>query len=255
MKIEAFTVNGMPLIKEGDDLAGIIASSIAIEDGDIVIICSTIVSKAEGRTISLDEVKPGKKAIAIAKRSDDDAKFIQVVLNESSEVLLEHPFLLSQTRHGHVCVNAGVDRSNIEEGYLVLLPEDPDKSARKIRREIFRKTGKKVAVIITDTNGRAFKEGQTGAAIGVAGMAPFLDWRGRHDLFGRELHVKNEAIVDELAGLGNLLTGEADGGTPVAIVRGYKYRARKASIREIYREEKSDIIKKALRKFRETEKA
>lgn len=254
MKIEAFTINGIPLIKAGDNLAEIIANRTSLESGDIVIICSTIVSKSESRIVALEEIKPGKRAVAIAKRNADDPGFIQAVLSESSKVLMEHPFLLCQTKQGHVCVNAGVDRSNIEDGYLVLLPENPDKSAGRIKQGIFKKTGKKVAVIITDTNGRAFKEGQTGVAIGVAGMAPLLDWRGKHDLFGRELQVKNEAIIDELAGLGNLLTGEADGGTPIAIVRGYKYIARRASIKEIYRDEKFDIIKRALRKLKSTEK-
>ncbi|MEM2934663.1 MAG: coenzyme F420-0:L-glutamate ligase [Halobacteria archaeon] len=254
MRIEAFTINGIPLIKEGDDLAEFISSRTELMDGDIILICSTVVSKAEGRVVPLEKLKPSERAIEIAKRNDDDPRFIQAVLNESGEVFIEHPFLLCQTKYGHVCVNAGVDRSNVEEGYVVLLPENPDLSARKIQRGILRKTGKKIGVIITDTNGRAFKEGQTGVAIGIAGVSPFMDWRGKRDLFGRELKVKNEAIVDELAALGNLLTGEADGGTPVAVVRGYKYIARKASIKEIYREEKFDIIKRALRKLREAEK-
>jgi coenzyme F420-0:L-glutamate ligase/coenzyme F420-1:gamma-L-glutamate ligase len=254
MRIEAFTIDGIPLIKEGDDLAGIIASRAKLMDGDILLISSTVVSKAEGRIISLEELKPSERAMEIAKRNDDDPRFIQAVLNESREVLIEHPFLLCQTKYGFVCVNAGVDRSNVEEGYVVLLPENPDLSARNIQRAIYRKTGRKVGVIITDTNGRAFKEGQTGVAIGIAGIAPFMDWRGKRDLFGRELKVKNEAIVDELAALGNLLMGEANGGTPVAVVRGYKYIARRASIKEVFREEKFDIVKRALRKLREVER-
>ncbi len=250
MKIEAFTVKDIPLIKKGDDLAQLITERVDLENGDIVIVCSTVVSKSEGRIVRLENIKPGKRAIAVAKRNEDDSGFVQAVLNESGRVLLESPFLLCQTKYGHVCVNAGVDRSNIEDGYLVLLPVDPDRSARRIRRAIFRDTGKRVAVIVTDTNGRAFKEGQTGVAIGIAGISPTKDWRGKRDLFGRELQVKNEAVVDELAGLGNLLTGEADGGTPVAIVRGYKYRQGKASIKEIYRDEKFDVIKRALRKLK-----
>ncbi len=248
MKAEAFAVENIPLIKKGDDIARILTEKAELEEHDIVVISSTIVSKAEGRVVSLNKIKATERAKIIAKTNQNDPRFVQAVLNESEEILLESPFLLVRTRNGSICVNAGIDRSNVEGGdNVLLLPEDPDKSARKIKESIFKLTGRRISVIITDTNGRAFRMGQTGAAIGVAGMKVTKDWRGTKDLFGRVLEVKNEAVVDELAGFANILMGEGSGGTPAVVIRGLELYYEYNGIKELYRPEEEDVIRRALK--------
>lgn len=248
MSVIAFAVENIPLIKQGDDIARILSGKTELKEHDIIVISSTIVSKSEGRIISLDDVKVTEKAKTIAKRNANDPRFIQAVLDESEEVLLESPFLLVRTKSGSICVNAGIDHSNVEGGdNILLLPKDPDASALDIKKSIFKYTGKKVSVIITDTNGRAFRMGQTGAAIGIAGIKATLDWRGTEDLFGRVLEVKNEAVVDEIAGFANILMGEGSGGTPIVIIRGLNLYHESYGIRELFRPEEEDVIRKALR--------
>ncbi len=248
MKATSFAVENIPLIKQGDDIARILSEKAELKEHDIVIISSTIVSKSEGRIISLDDVKVTEKAKTIAKRNNNDPRFVQAVLDESEEILLESPFLLVRIRNGSICVNAGIDRSNVEGSEnVLLLPEDPDASALDIKKSIFKYTGKKVSVIITDTNGRAFRMGQTGAAIGIAGIKATRDWRGTKDLFGRVLEVKNEAVVDEIAGFANILMGEGNGGTPIVIIRGLDLYHESYGIKELYRPEEEDVIRKALK--------
>jgi len=198
----AFAVKNIPLIRKGDDIARILTQRAQIMEHDIVVVSSTVVSKAEGRVISQANLDPTERAKLIGIKNNCDPRFVQAVLDESTEVLLESPFLLVRIKNGSICVNAGIDHSNVEgSDNILLLPEDPDKSALEIKRSLFDYTGKNVSVIITDTNGRAFRIGQTGAAIGCAGIKPTRDWRGTKDLFGRILEVKNEGIVDEIAGL------------------------------------------------------
>ncbi len=248
LSVTAFTVENIPLIKAGDDLARILNGKTELKEHDIVVISSTIVSKSEGRIVSLDNVNVTEKAKTIAKRNDNDPRFVQAVLDESEEILLESPFLLVRTRNGSICVNAGIDHSNVEgEKNILLLPDDPDKSARQIKESIFKYTSKKVSVVITDTNGRAFRIGQTGAAIGIAGIKASRDWRGTKDLFGRVLEVKNEAVVDEIAGFANILMGEGNGGTPIVIIRGMGMYHESYGIRELFRPEKEDVIRRALK--------
>lgn len=248
MKVIAFTIQNIPLIQEGDDIGRIISERAEIEEYDIIVVSSTIVSKSEGRVISLNNVKVTERAEIIAKKIGNDARFVQAVLDQSKEILLESPFLLVRNHIGNICVNAGIDRSNIEgEDNILLLPEDADKSAREIKEAIFKHTGKKVSVIITDTSGRAFRIGQTGVAIGVAGITTTIDWRGTKDLFGKMLEVKNEAVVDEISGFANLLMGEGDGATPVVIIRGLRLYQERCSITQIYRTEEEDVISKALK--------
>lgn len=248
MNAEAITVENIPLIKPGDDIARIIAERAKLEEKDIIIISSTIVSKSENRIFSLDGIKVTGRAETIAKKNSSDPRFVQVVLDESEEVLLDSPFLLVRMKNGSICVNAGIDRSNVEgQENVLLLPEVPDESAGRIRDSLFKLTGKKVSVIITDTNGRAFRIGQTGAAIGIAGIRPTRDWRGTRDLFGRVLEVKNEAVVDEIAGFGNFLMGEGNGGTPVVIIRGLNLYHESSGIKELFRPEREDVILRALR--------
>lgn len=250
MSTEAFAVENIPLIKQGDDIARILCEKARIEEHDIVVISSTIVSKAEGRVLSLKSVNATESAKIIAKRNNSDPRFVQAVLNESEEILLESPFLLVMAKNGSICVNAGIDRSNVEgSDNVLLLSKNPDKSALLIKESIFRYAGKKASVIITDTNGRAFRLGQTGAAIGIAGIRATRDWRGKKDLFGRVLEVKNEAIVDELAGFANILMGEGSGGTPVVIIRGLELYGESCGIKELYRPEEEDVIRRALGKL------
>ena len=247
MKATAFAVENFPLIKPGDDIGRLIVEKAELEEHDIIVVSSTIVSKSENRILPLDKVKVTPKAKAIAKKNDNDPRFVQAVLNESSEVFIESPFLLVLTKNGSICVNAGIDHSNVQGSEnILLLPEDPDKSAKKIKETIFELTGKKVSVIITDTNGRAFRMGQTGAAIGIAGIMPTRDWRGTKDLFGRVLEVKNEAIIDEFAGFANILMGEGNGGMPVVIIRGLDFYRESCCIKELYRPEEEDMIRRAL---------
>ena len=245
MKVTAFTVDDVPMIQKGDDLAKIAVERAKIQDGDIVVFASTIVSKAEGRRYLLEAIKPTAEAEELAILNKEDPKFIQFVLDNSTRVLMKHP-LLVQTVQGNVCINAGIDRSNTESGYILLLPEDSDRSARKIRDRIKKLTGKKVAVIITDTNGRSFREGQIGVAVGCAGIAALYDRRGDVDLFGHELKITIQAITDEVAACANMLMGEANEGTPIAVIRGYKHLADDRGIKVSYRTDDTDLVKQAL---------
>ncbi|WP_292377611.1 coenzyme F420-0:L-glutamate ligase [Methanosarcina sp. UBA289] len=248
MKFEAIAVENIPLIHNGDNLPSIIYENIEFQDRDIVIVASTVVAKAEGEIFRLEDITPGKVALEIATRSGKDARFIQSVLSRSREVLVEKPFMLVTTLAGHTCVNAGVDESNIEDGFLLYPPKNPDASAARLGEELEKLSGKKLSVIVTDTNGRAFKIGQTGAAIGIYKIKPVKHWIGEKDLFGKVLEITEEAIADELAGTANLLMGEGAGGTPVVVIRGLDYYYNEnTSIREMYRSEELDIIKKGLR--------
>jgi len=246
-----FAIENIPLIKKGDDIARILSQRTQLAEYDIVVISSTVVSKSEGRVISLKNVIPSEKSNLIAKRNGNDPRFVQAVLDESVEILLESPFLLVRMKNGSICVNAGIDHSNVEgSDNILLLPEDPDKSALDLKRSLFYYTGKNVSVIITDTNGRAFRIGQTGAAIGCAGIKPTRDWRGTKDLFGRVLEVKNEGVVDEIAGFTNLLMGEGDGGMPIVVIRGIHLYDESNGVKELYRPENEDVIRKAIIKSR-----
>ncbi len=245
MKITAFTVDKVPMIQKGDDLAAIAVERTRLEDGDIVVFASTIVSKAEGRRYLLNNITPTPKAEELAALNDEDPHFIQYVLDNSTVVLRKHP-LLVQTVQGNICINAGIDRSNTESGYILLLSKDPDASARKLRDRLMELTGKKVAVIITDTNGRSFREGQIGVTVGCAGIAALHDKRGDVDLFGHELKITIQGIVDEVAACANMLMGESNEGTPIAVIRGYEYLKDDKGIKVTYRMDKEDFVKKAL---------
>ena len=251
MNVKVFTVQNIPLIKSDDDIAGIITDNAELEDGDIIAISSTIVSKSENRYLDLETVEVTDKAEIIAKKNDFDPRFVQAVLDESAEILLDTPFLLVRTKNNSICVNAGIDNSNVDgEGNVILLPENPDNSAGKIKDRIFELTGKKVSIIITDTNGRAFRNGQTGAASGISGIKATVDWRGTKDLFGNVLEIKNEAVVDEISGFANVLMGEGNDGTPVVVFRGLDLYSENSSMKDINRSEHEDVIRAAILKSR-----
>jgi coenzyme F420-0:L-glutamate ligase/coenzyme F420-1:gamma-L-glutamate ligase len=242
LRIEAFTVNSVPLVKEGDDLTDFLRD-VDLHDGDIVIIASTIVSKAAGLIRSLESITPSERAIRIAAGLNEDPRFIEAVLGQSAEILIERPFLLVESKFGQICVNAGLDRSNVEDGFVLLLPDDPSKSAQQIRTRIIERYSKNVAVIISDTCGRSFREGQTGVGIGFAGIASMKDWRGTKDLAGNVLEITNEGVGDEIAGFANVMMGEGAGGVPIVIVRGITYED---GAYQVFRTKETDVIRKAI---------
>jgi coenzyme F420-0:L-glutamate ligase/coenzyme F420-1:gamma-L-glutamate ligase len=226
-KIEIIGIEGLPEIKENDDLVGIIldkikSENIELQDNDIIVISQKIISKWEGRIVNLNNVIPSQKATILSKITQKDPRFVELVLRESKRIVKATAgHLIVETKHGIVCANAGIDRSNVKGGeYVTLLPEDPNKSARIIRNEIEKKTGKKVGIIISDTYGRPLREGQINLAIGVSGVKIFKDYRGKADRAGYILQVKNIAIADELASAAELVMGQGDEGIPVAIIRG-----------------------------------
>jgi coenzyme F420-0:L-glutamate ligase/coenzyme F420-1:gamma-L-glutamate ligase len=232
--LQSFIVVGLeefPLVKVGDNLGEIIVETAgknkaSIGDGDIILVSQKVVSKAEGRLANLDGVEPSKRAQEIAAKTGKDAGFVELVLRDTAEIVKAVPgFLVVKDRRGWVCLNAGVDRSNVssQDGVgVTLLPVDPDVSARVIRHELMRLTGKRVAVIVCDTYSRPFRRGQAEFAIGVSGLKVFKDYRGKKDLFGYVLQVKNVAVVDELACAAELLMGQGNEAVPVAIVKGLK---------------------------------
>ena len=213
----------LPEVRPGDDLAALLADAAPADlgAGDVVVVAHKVVSKAEGRTRRLDEIDPGERARAIADEHGKDARLVQAVLDESAELLrAEHGVLISVTRHGFVCANAGVDQSNAGAAdELVLLPEDPDASARRLREGIEALRGVRPAVIVTDSFGRAWRMGQTDVAIGIAGLQPLEDWGGRPDAYGRDLRVTAIAIADAAAGAADLARAK-DSRQPAVLVRG-----------------------------------
>jgi len=238
--LQAFLVRGMPAIKEGDDLASLVESLFSLLEGDVLCLASTVVSKSEGRARDLEEYRPSPRALELAERLGKDPRFVQAVLEESEEVLLESPFLLVATRFGHICINAGIDQSNVEKGKILLLPKDPSASAARIREGL----KKGCAVIITDSCGRSFRCGICGVAVGWSGIGALRDWRGIKDLYGRPLEITQESIVDELAAAANLLMGEAGDGTPAVAFRGLSYPKSGGSL---FRPQSQDVIRARLK--------
>lgn len=227
-EMRVLPIEGMPEIAPGDDVAEAIARAAgpgAIVDDDVIVVAQKIVSKAEGR---------------LASGVDKDA----VVLEESRRILRRTVggMIIAETRHGHVCANAGVDASNVEPGTFALLPLDPDLSARRIRSRLERLTGARLAVIVSDTFGRAWRLGQTNVAIGIAGLRPFNDYRGREDAFGQELTATMICVVDELAGAAELVMGKADR-IPAAIVRGTPLEPGRGVATEIVRPPAEDLFR------------
>ncbi len=210
-------------MRPGDDLAALVASACPADlgDGDVLVVTSKVVSKAEGRFVRLADVAPGAEAERIAADQEKDARLVQVILDESAELLrVTSGVIISETRHGFVCANAGVDASNVpDEDQVLLLPVDPDASARALRAGIAEARGVRPAVLVSDSFGRAWRIGQSDVAIGAAGFAVLDDWRGRHDANGRPLTATALAVADSVAGTADLARSK-DGGEPVVLVRG-----------------------------------
>jgi coenzyme F420-0:L-glutamate ligase/coenzyme F420-1:gamma-L-glutamate ligase len=218
--IQLLPVHGLPEIRRGDDLGAVIAAHGRLEDDDVIVVAQKVVSKAEGRVVRLDDYEASEQARALAA-GERDPRELEVILGEAKRIVRERaPLVITETRHGFVCASSGVDHSNAPEpGTLVLLPVDPDASARRIRAVLLELTGCSVGVVVTDSFGRPFRQGTTDVALGVAGFAPILDLRGTSDRIGYELRTSRVAIADEIAGAADLARGKAEG-IPVVIVRG-----------------------------------
>jgi len=219
-------LEGFPLVKAGDDLAKIIVETaekngVPIEDGDIVVVAQKVVSKAEDMVVKLRDVEPSERAKKMAKVASKDPRFVELVLKEAKKVVKCSPeILIVENEKGLICINAGIDKSNVSgKDTYALLPKDPDESAERIRSGIMELTGKRVAVVISDTYSRPFRRGQVEFAIGLAGIGPFKDYRGQEDLFNYVLKVKNIALVDEIASAAELAVGQGREAVPVAIIR------------------------------------
>ena len=253
MCVELIGISRIPLISEGDKLAEIIVNAsllenITIHNGDIIVIAETAIAKSEGTIIDLESLTPSKLAMELSKKTGKDPKLVQLIINESAEIIKVGPnFIISETKHGFVCANAGIDESNVEEGLATPIPENPDKSAEQIRIIIENITGKQVAIIISDTQGRSFREGAVGVAIGISGIEPLWDRMGDRDLYGNELQTTSVAVADELASAASILMGQADEGIPVVIIRGVDYfkklRNKNTTIKPLIRPKKYDLFR------------
>ena len=228
-ELRAFALEGMPEVEAGDDLAALLAAAAervgGLEDGDVVVVAQKVVSKAEGRVVRLDDVEPSERAHELAGGGERDPRHVQVILDESARVVRSRPpLVIVETRHGFVCASAGVDASNAKgAGTLVLLPLDPDASAARVRAGLRERTGRDVGVVVSDSFGRAWRQGTTDVALGVAGLTTLLDLRGSRDAAGYELHATQIAIADELASTAELVLGKTNG-TPAAVIRGLDVR-------------------------------
>jgi coenzyme F420-0:L-glutamate ligase / coenzyme F420-1:gamma-L-glutamate ligase len=243
-------IQGLPDITKGDNLGKLIVNKIVesgerVQRGDIIVISQKIVSKAEGRIVSLERIKPSAFAREIASEADKDPRHVEIILRESKKIIrMKSGHLITETKHGFVCANSGVDMSNVgrQRDTVTLLPVDPDKSAAAIRNDIRKLTGEDVPVIITDTFGRAWRIGQVNFAIGISGIKPVRDYRGTRDMYRYVLHVTEIAVADELASAAELVMNKADR-VPVAIVRGYKFRHGNGTGRDLVRPEESDLFR------------
>jgi len=255
-KFTAIGLEGFPFVNPGDSVARLIVETayrngVDIEDGDIIVIAQKIISKAEGRIRRLKDVVPSEKAEEISRKTGKDPKFVELVLQETQRIIKATVgTLIVEDKRGLVCINAGIDKSNVKgNGTFTLLPENPDESARKCRLELTRLTRKNVAVIVCDTYSRPFRRGQVNFAIGIAGIKPFKDYRGLLDLFGYVIKVKRTAIVDEIACAAELLMGQAKEAVPVVIIKGLKYLvefSERGSTSELHIDREEDLFKNTL---------
>ena len=247
-ELQVIGVPGIPEVATGVNLGTLIAQSIGeaglkVKDRDILVVAQKIVSKAEGQVLDLAEVEPSPLAHRWATTHGKDARLVEIVLRESRRLLrMERGLLIVETWHGFVCANAGVDTSNTPKGTVTLLPKDPDSSAAQIRQELESEFGVQLAVIVSDTFGRPWREGLVNVALGVAGMQPLADYRGQMDCFGRQLQVTRIAVADELASTAELVMGKTKG-VPVALIRGMTYPEGEGQGRQILRSSERDLFR------------
>ncbi len=245
----------IPMVQTGDDITGIINNGlvrgkIILQDGDILVIAQKIISKAEGRWVNLMSIKPSPNAKTIAKKIDKDPRLVEIILRESNQVIRTRTgTIIVEHRLGFICANAGIDHSNVagdgnnEEEWVLLLPEDPDASAQKIRNELQAKSGTTLGVMIIDSHGRAWREGVVGVAIGLSGLPGIVDMRGKSDLFGYTLRITTIGVADELAAAASLVMGQANEATPIVHVRGFPYPLRDGHLNELLRPKEQDLFR------------
>jgi coenzyme F420-0:L-glutamate ligase/coenzyme F420-1:gamma-L-glutamate ligase len=241
----------IPLIQQGDDLAEIILQSlgkaqIELQDGDVLVLAQKIVSKAEGRRVNLADIEPGEEALALAEETKKDPRLVQMVLQESKVVSRKRPgLIIVEHRLGFICANAGIDHSNVSgtDEWILLLPEDPDMSAARLREVLEQESGARLGVLIIDSHGRAWRNGTVGITIGLSGLPGVVDKRGERDLFGYEMRITEVGAADELAAAASLLMGQVAEGTPVVHVRGFPYPLREAVLEELLRDPERDLFR------------
>jgi coenzyme F420-0:L-glutamate ligase/coenzyme F420-1:gamma-L-glutamate ligase len=232
-------------VQPKDDLVDQLLSSskTSLENGDVLVISQKIISKHEGRVINLESIIPSELSVGIASAYEKDPKLVEAILSESERIVrMEHGVIIVQTKHGFVCANAGIDESNVENGYATLLPKDSDESAQKVRKQILQQTGKKIAVIISDTFGRPFRMGQTDHAIGIAGIDAILHYEGTPDTFGKILRVTATAISDELCSAAELVMGKTKK-CPAAIIKNFDFKENNDNIKSIIRSKDEDLFR------------
>ena len=243
MSLQIIPVKIQKEIESDDDLVDLILESSEINDGDILVFSQKIISKNEGRILSLSSVNPSLLANGIASSYGKDPRLIELILSESERIVrMENGIIIVKTKHGFVCANAGIDESNVQDGYATLLPKDPDKSASLLKERIEQKTGKNISVIISDTFGRPFRLGQTDVAIGIAGLEPILDYNGKPDTFGKIMRVTAIAVVDEICSASELVMGKVEK-CPIVIVRNYNFNSSNAKIQKLLRSEHDDLFR------------
>ncbi|MHA1943994.1 MAG: coenzyme F420-0:L-glutamate ligase [Candidatus Thorarchaeota archaeon] len=241
--VQAVAVPNIPIVRDGDNLAELIMENIQLEDGDILVIASKVVSKSEGRLVKASEVTVSKRANEIAERNGFDPIHVEIALRESVEIVREEGVLITETKSGIVCNFSGVDKSNVSLEEYVLLPSDPDKSASSILDNLTNTTGLRVAVIISDTQGRPWRKGSINIAIGCAGISAFKYNHGKKDLHGRVLKRSTICQIDEITALVEPLMGQANESNPVVIVRGYEYTEGKDRASNISRTKEEDMFR------------
>ena len=252
-QITLTAIPGLPLFQPGDDIAQSVLermsqAGLAFQHGDVLVLCQKIVSKAEGRAVRLSDVVPSKAAQRLSAETGKDPRLIELILGESQRVLRARPqLIIAEHQLGWICANAGIDRSNVDQsdddGVVLLLPQNPDLSAKKIRERLVAASGMEVAVIINDTHGRPFRNGAVGVAIGVAGMSPLSDLRGQSDLFGYRLQTSVLGTADEIASAASLLMGQADEGRPAVLVRGAPICLGEGGATDLQRPEEQDLFR------------
>ena len=248
--VKIIPITNLPIIKNGDDLASLICNAARIqgtpiEKGDIIVVTHVVVSRAEGTIIDLKTIVPSKFAKNIADSAGKDPRLIEVVLRESKRIVrMRNGKLITETHHGIICANSGIDKSNVSGNSVIApLPRDADLSAKRIREKIEELVSKKVAVIISDTHGRPFRQGEINIALGTAGFEPIRDRRGEKDLFEYTIKVKRTAIADELASAAELVIGQTNEGIPAAIIRGYSYsESETANAKKLIRPSNEDLF-------------
>lgn len=248
-------IPGIPLIQPGDNLANILLSSLAaagltLRDGDILVLAQKIVSKAEGRLVNLNDVEPSPRAVEIGAEIAKDPRLVELMLRESTGILRTRPgTIIVEHKLGFICANAGIDHSNVQGPYgnpddwVLLLPENPDRSAGGIRASVEKAAGVRIGVMIIDSHGRAWRNGVVGVAIGLSGMPGVVDLRGHADMFGYQLRVTTVAAADELAASASLVMGQADERVPVVHVRGFPFSLREGNFTELLRPKDLDLFR------------